>query len=108
MNELTLSRSCERQPPQLPFGAPRAEHVGRVNTWSVRFISRATVSREGASHCARGGRGPHFHLRVFGFWLAVCALLLTGHVSFAQTNNLKARPAAWATQLSRPGLRGDH
>jgi len=43
-------------------------------------------------------------LRVFGFWLAVCALLLTGHVSFAQTNNLKARPAAWATQLSRPGL----
>ena len=36
--------------------------------------------------------------------LAVLAILLTGSVSFAQTNDLKVRPANWATGLNRPGL----
>jgi protein tyrosine/serine phosphatase len=36
--------------------------------------------------------------------LAVCGVLLTAGVSFAQTNDLKTRPASWATQLNHPGL----
>jgi protein tyrosine/serine phosphatase len=36
--------------------------------------------------------------------LAVCVLLLSGTLSFAQTNTSPTRPANWATQLNRPGL----
>jgi protein tyrosine/serine phosphatase len=36
--------------------------------------------------------------------LAVCALLLAGTLSYAQTNTIPPRPANWATQLNRPGL----
>lgn len=36
--------------------------------------------------------------------LVACALLLTGNISFAQTNTLPTRPANWATQLNHPGL----
>jgi protein tyrosine/serine phosphatase len=36
--------------------------------------------------------------------LAVCGVLLMAGVSFAQTNDLKTRPASWATQLNHPGL----
>jgi protein tyrosine/serine phosphatase len=36
--------------------------------------------------------------------LAVLAIFLVSSVSFAQTNDLKTRPATWATKLDRPGL----
>lgn len=36
--------------------------------------------------------------------LTVCVLLLSGTLSFAQTNTSPTRPANWATQINRPGL----
>jgi len=36
--------------------------------------------------------------------LAVCATLLAGSSTIAQTNEVKVRPATWATPLNHPGL----
>jgi uncharacterized protein (TIGR03663 family) len=50
------------QPPRLPFGALRAEQKKREKVMDGQSISSARVSREGATHSARGGRAPHFQL----------------------------------------------
>jgi len=49
------------RPPRAPFGAPRAEHLRRGKALNGGLISSATVSREGATHCARGGLAPLFN-----------------------------------------------
>jgi hypothetical protein len=56
----------ERSRPRLRFGAPRAEQGRRRKALNGGLLSSATVSREGASHSARGGRAPHFQLHGSG------------------------------------------
>jgi len=46
------------QPPRLPFGAPRAEHLWRRKSPNGGTNSSARVNCEDAVHCARGWRVP--------------------------------------------------
>ncbi len=47
-------------PPRLPFGSASGRTRRRADALNGGTISSAGVSREGATHCARGGRAPPF------------------------------------------------
>ena len=52
------------QPPRLQFGAPSHRTRTRQASRNGGIVSLAPVNREGAIHCARGGRAPLVFLRL--------------------------------------------
>jgi type II secretory pathway pseudopilin PulG len=84
----TLSNSRGAHLSRLSFGVPRAGHLRHGKALNGGLISHARVSREGATHSARGGRGPQSGR---GFTIIEIAICL-GIIGFALVAIIAALP----------------